>query len=279
MQAIETAQTEDTRRLRFMLFVNRVIKLDLVNTEKRVNVVYKTKTTSERIDLCYGTLVMEFKKSIQDSKQAEAQLCRYVSGLLNEERHDYTLVATDGIRFKIYNYQIVSDRAVLYPDDVELGLASYINVKERSVNNAVLSDEIIISKIREFVIQQEIPKISAKDAPALFQPKHSLYTRCMEVLNGVDETVYHIPFNEWKKYQDVVYGNFQSVSGNAQRVMFLNHTYMATVAKIITHTLTIPNSDDDIDDIILGTSFTNARIGNFVENDFFSWVITHSGMQ
>jgi len=248
--------------------------IGLVDTEKSVKVMKNAKANPERIDLSYGLLVMEFKTSISDKREAaKTQLRRYVSGLLNEEKCNYTLVATDGIRFEIYGYDVTTDASPIRPDDIRLGLRRTIDVKQRMVDADVLSDELVISGIREFIQQIKPPKVSANTAPLLFQPDRALYVRCIETLKGVDQTAYEVPFNEWKKYQDVVYGDFRRVSGDIQRNMFLNHTYMATVAKIIAHTLTMPDGNPDIDDIILGTVFANAGIGNFVEDDFFSWVL------
>ena len=269
------APNEATRRTRFILFVNTEIRIGLIDTEKSVKVVKDNKANPERIDLSYGLLIMEFKTSLSDKKREDAktQLRRYVSGLLNEEKRNYTLVATDGIRFEIYRYYITTDASPIKPDDIKLGLKTTIDVKQRMVDADVLSDELVISSIREFIQQTEPPRVLAKTAPLLFQPDNALYVRCIETLKGVDRTVYEVPFNEWKKYQDVVYGDFRRVPGDVQRNMFLNHTYMATVAKIIAHTLTMPDGSPDIDDIILGTAFAKAGIGNFVEDDFFSWVL------
>ena len=275
IQDIETSRNEATRRTLFVLFVNKVIGIGLVDTEDTVDVLDGKKTSRKRIDLRYGTLVMEFKTSLErHSEQAKKQLREYVSGLLNVERRDYVLVATDGIRFNVYNYQITSDSAPLQPCDIKLGLKNFIDVKQRLVGGETLEDELVIDKIRELVTQTELPKIPAKNAQLLFQPDHALYTGCIKILCSVNEAVYEVPFNEWKKYQDVVYGDFQRTSKDVQRMMFLNHTYMATVAKIITHALIMPNSKDSADDIIHGASFVRAGIGNFVEDDFFSWV-TH----
>ena len=107
VRCIEASPSEATRLTRFAMFFFNGLELDL-ETEKRVIITTNGKTTTGRMDLACGTLVMEFKTSIMGRKlaDAESQLRRYVSGLLNAEKRNYILVATDGIRFNVYGYQI-----------------------------------------------------------------------------------------------------------------------------------------------------------------------------
>ena len=111
---IEAAPNEDTRRARFAAFFFNGTGLGRIETEKRVSITACKKTTVGRIGLACGTLVMEFKTSISGRRlaDAEGQLRRYASGLLNAEKRDYTLVATDGIRFNVYGYRVADGESL-----------------------------------------------------------------------------------------------------------------------------------------------------------------------
>ena len=167
---IEAAPNEDTRRALFLLFIAEVARPGLIETEKRVNITADGKTATGRVDLMYGDLVMEFKTSMRARKlaDAEGQLRRYASGLLNAEKRDYILVATDGIRFNVYGCQI-ADGAPLRPDDVTLFLKSYTDLKRRVVDGDLYADGAAISKMCELVTRSESSQTPTENAQAAYR--------------------------------------------------------------------------------------------------------------
>ena len=155
---IEDAPNEATRITRFAMFFFSGAGLDRVETEKRVSITANGKTTTGRMDLACGTLVMEFKTSISGRKlaDAEGQLRGYVSGLLNAESRDYTLVATDGIRFNVYGYRVAGG-APLRPDDVTLILKGSMDLKRGAVDGDPCTGGEVIPKIRRLAARAESP--------------------------------------------------------------------------------------------------------------------------
>jgi SAM-dependent methyltransferase len=82
---------------------------------------------------------------------------------------------------------------------------------------------------------------------------------------------FQVIYENWERYLRVTYG---SVIGSKD--LFLRHTYLATLAKLIawarlTEKNSIPSSEE-ISGILNGEFFRGQRIANFLEEDFFSWV-------
>lgn len=78
-------------------------------------------------------------------------------------------------------------------------------------------------------------------------------------------------YNSWEKYLRIVYG-----SDVAEDELFVRHTYLATLAKLmswlrITESATLPE-DAQIVEMLEGQLFKRQGIENFIEEDFFSWL-------
>jgi hypothetical protein len=85
-------------------------------------------------------------------------------------------------------------------------------------------------------------------------------------------------YENWRKYLSIAYGKS---TGDEQ--LFVRHTYLATVAKLIayvciTGAATTPK-EAQTQEIIQGTFFKKQQITNFLEEDFFSWAARAPVMQ
>jgi type I restriction-modification system DNA methylase subunit len=86
-----------------------------------------------------------------------------------------------------------------------------------------------------------------------------------------DRSDFQVIYENWERYLRVTYG---SIIGSKD--LFLRHTYLATLAKLIawarlTEKSSIPSSEE-ISSILNGEFFRGQRIANFLEEDFFSWI-------
>lgn len=116
--------------------------------------------------------------------------------------------------------------------------------------------------------------VRPKDASALFQSGSLLYEQCIKILKTTDKHYFDVQFQKWKKHQDVVYGDYSKHANRQSQInTFLNHTYMATVAKVLAHVLVTKNNAADKKDIITGAAFKKLLIMNFITEDFFSWIV------
>lgn len=78
-------------------------------------------------------------------------------------------------------------------------------------------------------------------------------------------------FDAWDKYLRIVYG-----SKVAEDELFVRHTYLATLAKLLawqrlTESPELP-SDAEVLKMLEGRLFNELDIDNFLEEDFFSWL-------
>ena len=78
-------------------------------------------------------------------------------------------------------------------------------------------------------------------------------------------------YDSWEKYLRIVYGS--EVAGDE---LFVRHTYLATLAKLmswvrISEITSLPD-DAQIIQMLEGRLFKAQGIENFIEEDFFSWV-------
>lgn len=82
---------------------------------------------------------------------------------------------------------------------------------------------------------------------------------------------FEVIYDSWEKYLRIVYG-----SDVAEDELFVRHTYLATLAKLmswmrITESATLPE-DVQIVEMLEGQLFKRQGIENFIEEDFFSWL-------
>ena len=78
-------------------------------------------------------------------------------------------------------------------------------------------------------------------------------------------------YDQWEKYLLIVYG-----SKVAADELFVRHTYLATLAKVmawrrLTGATELPDPEQ-VRELIEGGLFAKTGIENFIEEDFFSWL-------
>jgi SAM-dependent methyltransferase len=84
-----------------------------------------------------------------------------------------------------------------------------------------------------------------------------------------DESI-KLKYDLWSKNMEIVYGSKPEVS------VFLDHTYLVTLVKLIAYLwLSDEKSTDPVKilEALKGDYFTKYGVTNFIEEDFFSWVI------
>jgi hypothetical protein len=87
-----------------------------------------------------------------------------------------------------------------------------------------------------------------------------------------ERSAFAVVYDAWDKYLRIVYGS--KVAGEE---LFVRHTYLATLAKLMAwvrlNETTVPPGDDKIIRLLEGLLFKeDLGINNFLEEDFFSWV-------
>jgi hypothetical protein len=109
-----------------------------------------------------------------------------------------------------------------------------------------------------------------------FGPTSGSFIHAMNVLDGLWKSVEkdsesQVFYESWQKYLRITYGG-----PVAEAELFLRHTYLATLAKLMVWvrltSATEPPDDKQLRTILNGQYFSQRGIQNFLEEDFFAWV-------
>lgn len=285
LEEVERLNKESARSHRFAMFLQELLGVEPGFIEDYCRGIEESLKAKQRdmilkgeADNLFGNVVIEFENNIPKKRgEAEAQLRRYVAILWSREEVDhrtpYLCVATDGVRFLSYSPKIGDPEAKeVKPDMVALELL------EESDWKKLKPDDIFFWLDRYFMRQQKLhPTTEAivKDfglkSHAFQTTSHSLLTVWNEIKSGSN---FQVIYDSWDKYLRIVYGS--KVGGDE---LFIRHTYLATLAKLmswmrISDSETLPD-DEQILEMLEGQLFKRQGIENFIEEDFFSWLARH----
>ncbi|MGC8959942.1 MAG: Eco57I restriction-modification methylase domain-containing protein [Chloroflexia bacterium] len=281
LAAIQSLNSESARSQRFTLLLNRLFGLQpgfiedyVAGVEKYVKVRQKDAILRGRADELFGNVVIEFERDLTAAgKQAEAegQLKKYVACLWSQEPVDrrtrYLCLAADGLLFTVYTPVLdLPNKATVSPEDVRLEVVERIDAARLEpprefyfwLDRYLLRREILAPRseniVKDFGLRSHAFQVAA-------QSLMSLWKR----LKGQPE--FAVVYEAWEKYLHIVYG-----SALADDELFVRHTYLATLAKLmawarLTEGKTLPETQA----ILEGQFFKEQGIENFLEEDFFSW--------
>lgn len=235
----------------------------LPGVEKNVKV--KALDLSGSIDLLFKNVVFEIKTDLQrELGDAEYQLENKYFAALFEEDNDPNLIgiATDVIDFIAYKPIIENDQIV--------GIKEISSLKMEESSN-----KQIFLWLDSFIFSKTAIKPEAEDLQIRFglgSPTYALIKENFNRLYGSIEDLKQskLKFELWEKSMELVYGNKPTKSD------FIDHTYLVVLVKLIT-SLKLSGKDyflpEDIKHILDGIYFRNYGIINFIEEDFFSWLL------
>jgi len=285
LRNIEAANSESAKSHRFTVLLNglfgvqhRFIEEYVQGIEKYLRAPGQDVILRGHADQLSGNLIIEFEREIVSAakiEEAEGQLRLYSACAWSQEqpgqRTKYLCLATDGRRFRAYA-PIPKDAAsqTIDPDDVRLAPLESIDATKLSwqdfyffLDRYLLRKEIL-HPTSESIVKDFGPKSHA------FQVAEATLLRLWQDLKGHPD--YLVLYEAWDKYLRIVYG-----SALADEELFVRHTYLATLAKLmvwsrLAGTQTPPADRDTV--AILEGSYFKSQLGieNFMEEDFFSWV-------
>lgn len=283
LAAIQSLSSEAARAQRFTLLLQKLFELQpgfiedyVAGVEKYVKVRQKDVILRGKADELFGNVVIEFERDLTVAgKQAEAegQLRKYVACLWSQEpvsqRTRYLCLATDGVLFTVYT-PILDDpnKATVSPEDVRLETIDRINAAQLEpprefyfwLDRYLLRREIMAPRseniVKDFGLHSHAFQVTAQSLLTLW-----------ERLKGQPE--FAVVYEAWEKYLRIVYG-----SALADDELFIRHTYLAILAKLMAWVRLIEGSTPDaaqIQGVLEGRFFKDHGIENFLEEDFFSW--------
>ena len=278
---VEPMNSESARSHRFGMLLNQLIGFEpgfiesyVSGVEKYLKVKQKDRILKGKADNLFGNVIIEFEANMPKKlSEAEEQLCRYVAILWSQEHPDsrkpYLGIATDGVRFYTYSPRIADTAKEVVPEDVHLHLL------EKADWTKFQPYEIYFWLDRYFLRKEILHPTSEAIVGDFGVRSHAFQTTTNALLSlwqsVKKQSSFEVIYDSWEKYLRIVYGS--QVAGDE---LFIRHTYLATLAKLmswmrITDSETLPD-DSQIVEMLEGRLFKAQGIENFIEEDFFSWL-------
>lgn len=283
------AENEATKATRFHMFLPRIYKgikperaekvfRDLKIEQSVIDEVAsrgKTIIVRGRIDSLLGNVIFEFEKDLSKTlDEAIEQLKEYTVALWNSAKYGrvaYTCIATDGIRFHPYrpHTDVPENQKVGYVE-IELDPRESLDLRDADPVDAYFWFD-------RYLLATPILEPSVERITGDFGSKSPILSEMMEELRSIwksasNRCYVRILFDQWNKYLTIVYG---STVGDEE--LFLRHTYLATLAKLMVYGYfyegVLPTSEKEIVRALNGEVFKEWGIRNFLEEDFFTWIV------
>jgi SAM-dependent methyltransferase len=274
IKRVTELNTESAKAQSFLLFLKDIfgdvnagfIEDYLHGIEKYISVKKKDIILRGRIDTLYGNLIIEFENDLRKTlNDALKQLKRYISYLLQSgEKASYLCLATDGILFNVYLPKIKDI------EEVELEEIEKIDLTK-------LEPYQTYFWLDRYFFRKEILSPKTEDIVKDFGIKSPAFKYCLNSLERIwnrmkERSDLQVIYDNWQKYLRVTYG---SILGD--EVLFLRHSYLAIFAKLVvwmrlTESNTVPSTEEIIK-VLDGEFFSRQGIDNFLEEDFFSWIV------
>lgn len=282
IESVRSQKSESAKSHRFLLLLNDLFGIqpgfidDYVSgIEKYVKVKQKDRLLKGRVAELFGNLVIEFERNLDKTKQeAEEQLKLYVACLWSQEASDkrtpYLCAASDGIKFNVYS-PAMNDltRTEIQPEDIQLLLIEHIKLDDFTAQEMYFW-------LDRYFLRKEILSPKTDTIIQDFGANSHAFQRTSQILlfkwkNIKAKSEFKIIYDTWEKYLRIVYGTIV-----AEDDLFIRHTYLATLAKLMAW-IRLSESKDFVNDnqilSIFNGHFFKDNIENFLEEDFFSWLI------
>jgi hypothetical protein len=234
----------------------------------------KCRVLRGRADALYGNLLIEFERgSAGWLKQAKKQLQRYLAILAtNAETKDYYFIpiASDGISFVVFApKEGPTPPFAPETEEIEIEEVEEFNLDRREPQELYFwLDRYFLREHKREPRTENFLQDFGTSSPA-FRSASSLWLEAIAAIGGQRD--YEVIYENWRKYLRIAYG---SSVGDEQ--LFVRHTYLATLAKLIAYVritgAEAAPGEAQTQEIIEGTFFEKQQIMNFLEEDFFSWV-------
>jgi len=263
---VKEKHSENAKAIAFSSFIQKVFQIESKDIDFEVPVRTEVMEMRGRIDAVFGNLIIEFKKDLRKNiDQAEEELLKYLQSY-NEKYHDskFIGIATDGIRFKVY-HPVYEKNVITKIEEIDK-----INLEEKQPEEIFLWFDVYL-----FTTEKIVPtSIDIKKRFGLESPTFATILRKLEELFEKVQIFKPalIKFENWNRYLEVVYGD----KPNEKR-LFFTHTYLSTFVKLLVHVKITggnPSKMDEMVPILFGNTFSRAGIKNFMEEDFFMWVMS-----
>ncbi len=246
--------------------------------EKFVEFKGKMVVAKGRIDSLLGNVLIEFESDVaRKKKEAEDQIRKYVSILWNTEikelgtKVNYLAIASDGEKFYVYRPETSIDGEISQQD------ITLISIEEFAIDEKTAREFLVWLDYTFLSREPRIP--TTEDFKFAFGVGTKFYKiilndlrKSVELFKDKNPSTFDTIFSEWSNYLSIAYG---SSVNNVD--FFLKHTYLSMMAKLMIYSFfskgVVPIKEGTILNLLGGEEFKKWGIRNFLEEDFFSWII------
>jgi type I restriction-modification system DNA methylase subunit len=263
-QFIKQSKDATTHTKKLVLFSNLIKEVfSIEDLEMEVPVVSNVKLFRGRIDTVFGDLIIEFKVSLdRELEDARVKLIKYLQAYREKyPPRKFVAIATDNLRYMVYIAKIEDNEV---KDIIKIDELDIESKDEKFV--FLWFDSYLFASDKVIPTSRDIRKRFGIDSPTYLSFKQELSNLYSTV--GSHNQV-KVKYTNWQRYLEVVYGDKPS-----ELELFLNHTYLATFAKLLVHYRIYGAkliSRNETQKVVFGDTFRMARILNFIEEDFFTW--------
>ncbi|MFW6119272.1 MAG: N-6 DNA methylase, partial [Planctomycetota bacterium] len=279
---VQAAQSEAAKSHCFTALLDRLFGVEpgfieqyVSGIERHVRMRRKDRIVRGRADQLSGNLIIEFERDLAPPKkqeEAEAQLRMYTACAWAEEpRTPFVCLATDGQEFHAHApVPRTGATAPLQAADIELKPLEALDATAAEWRDFYLF-------LDRYLLRKEVLPPTSENVVKDFGPhSHVLQVAERALLDEwarlKKQPAYAVRYDTWAKYLRIVYGSPQ-----AEEELFVRHTYLATVAKLMVWTRFAPNDHppdrDTLHAVLEGTYFKHRlSVENFLEEDLFSWL-------
>lgn len=261
---VKSKHQENAKAFAFSSFMQRVFGVESKDLDFEKSIKTEVMQMRGRIDAVFGNIIIEFKKDLSlGLETAKEELLKYFQAYLEKSETNFLGIANDGIHFKVF-YPIINSNQVTDVEEID-----EIDLEKSSAKEIFLwFDSYFFSTEKIVPTSEDIRKRFGLDSPT-FATIHRKLDELFE--KALIDKRTEIKFQSWNRYLEIVYGDKPN-----EKKLFFKHTYLSTFVKLLVHVKISggkPGMFDEIVPILYGNTFTNAGIKNFMEEDFFSWIL------
>lgn len=244
-----------------------------------VNIPRQDRRHRGSADTLYNKIIIEFENDLRKTlAHAKEQLAGYLLGQVNSgEGYNYTLIASDFINWKVFA-----------PDVSQLDLLETLREDELKLNEVGSASFTLTEHnaedfyywIDRFLFKEEKQKATLRRIEEAFGYQGYVFIQCFREMGKNFRAVkesgeVQVAFEQWRKFLSIAYGSFAADDQRGEQ-NFLVHTYLSVFAKMLAYKVVSNDeyiNDAEMREIIDGSIFHRHNISNFVEHDFFRWVL------
>ena len=289
LRHLGTANSEAARKEQFVTYLNQVFGTDDDNrrliqefnrgAEHQLRIPRPDRSggaAAGRADTQYRDVIIEFERDIKAPAKlshAKSQLQDYFAANYNAgRRDDFRLIATDGVRWRVYGVAAESYLGKKTLTSAEVTLRDTENFDLAAGTAPGLFAFIDRHLFRTQPQQPTLDNIlfDFGDSSALFGTTFQVLKAAYHDAAGRPEL--KVAYREWGKFMSLAYGSFDDSPD-----VFITHTYLSVFSKLMAYELLSAGQNPDLGgpllrQVLTGHAFDSLQVENFVENDFYQWL-------